>query len=483
MPFIPPEILSIVAEKVVARDDKEEKLGPYALVCRAWQAAFEPHIYNYLEVRSPSETTTVSLGPEAKYGTFDKRGITLERLADAIDGSHEWSHARRAAIRRILYKVAVPHYLDGDKDVNEDDFSRDENFPIDERAASGHSDDEPFSYDNVYRRQNDEAFTNGMQRFFELLSTWTDPEYPLALNIVLEAENVYSPDQDVEPGTIGSDGLGKLIATYGADFPAGHLLPLVKCVSSLGFPESWSPVPINYIQFPYMPDPQPSTSPLAQQNRISPAAAFTIASACRGEALKTIKVDGIPFVPEDERELSQQRCSAVAESLSALPRSVRKVEIQWQYPPSEYELPELSSHPVYQPSPNALCRALRLASTHLRELVITDMKVSPELFEPSGEDFWPNLETLVVTQIPETTSSGLKLLYTFEPDSSEYFCPSFLDAIYSSVARAAIRMPRITLILVSFSSKQEKVLLKTQDDGRRVLSFYSKHNYVPSQGM
>lgn len=485
MPFIPPEILSIVAEKVVARKGEEEKLGPYALVCKAWQAAFEPHIYEYLEVGSPSETTTVSLGPEGKYGIFDKRGITLESLAAATSGPHEWSHARRAAIRRILYKVAVPHYLDGDKDLDEDGSPRNPNFPVDERFTAYLANAQPFSYDNVYRRQNDEAFTNGMQSLFELFSTWTDQKYPSDLSIVLEAENVYSPDQNVEPGIVGSDGLGKLIAEYGADFSAGHSLPTVECVSSLDFPESWSPVPINYTESSYMPDPQPSTSPLAQQNRISPASAFRIASACRGDALKTIKVDGIPFTPERERELNQQRRSAIAENLSGLPRSVREVEFQWQSLPSGYELPELSSHPVYQPSPDALCRALHLASTHLRKLVITDLDVSPELFEPISEgDCWPHLETLEVTDIPEITSSGFNLYYTFEPDSSEYVCPSFLEQLYSSVARAALRMPRITLLLVSFSVKMEEVSLKVRDDdGRRVLSFSSRHKYAPSQAV
>lgn len=483
MLFIPPEILSIIAKKVVARDDKEEKLGPYALVCKAWQAAFEPHLYEYLEVQSPSETTTISLGTEGKYGVFNKRGITLERLAVATEGLHKWSHARRAAIRKILYKVAIPHYLDGDKDLDEDDFSRDEHFPVDERFIADRSDNESFSYENFYRRQNDEAFTNGMHSLFELLSTWTDQKCPLVLKIVLDAENVYSPDQHVEPRTIGSDGLGKLIATYGADFSAGHFLPTVHCVSSLDFPESWSPVPINYIEFPYMPDPEPSTRALAQQNRISPAAVFTIASACRGDALETIKVDSIPFTPEHERELDQRRRSAAAESLSRLPRSVREVEIQWQSPLSEYEIPELSSHPVCHPSNNALCRALRLASTHLRKLVITDLDISPEFFEPSEGDFWPNLETLEVIELPKTTSSGFKLYYTFEPDSSDCVCPSFLEQLYSSVARAAIRMPRITLLLVSFSGKQEQVSLKMRDDGRRELSFLSQHNYTPSQGV
>ena len=186
---LPQEILNIISGYVAAQD---ETLGPYALVCKAWQAAFESRIYEELVVLSPSENKTIILGPDGKHGVFEKRGLALGRLAAIASGEDERSRARRASVRGILYKVAVPYCLSGDKEKWNETSSDDgdDDSLNEEDTSSDTSDDKVFHYDNVFRRHNNEAFTKGMQSLFELLSKWHEKQRPLSLSIVLQAENV-----------------------------------------------------------------------------------------------------------------------------------------------------------------------------------------------------------------------------------------------------------------------------------------------------
>ncbi|KAH0348239.1 hypothetical protein KCU83_g6303, partial [Aureobasidium melanogenum] len=77
---LPQEILSIIAAYSSADN---QKLAQYALVNRAWQAAFEGRIYSTLSVLSPSQNTEIVVRDDLR---FKKRGPTLEQLACATGG-------------------------------------------------------------------------------------------------------------------------------------------------------------------------------------------------------------------------------------------------------------------------------------------------------------------------------------------------------------------------------------------------------------
>jgi hypothetical protein len=115
------------------------------LVNRGWQAAFEERIYSSLVVLSPSDATSIVVDHEEP---CNKHGLILQIFDVSITGSESWKRARKAAIRRVRYQVAVPHWL----------------------SDEGVDDDEEFAHDNAFRRQNDEAFSKGIRSLFGYLS-------------------------------------------------------------------------------------------------------------------------------------------------------------------------------------------------------------------------------------------------------------------------------------------------------------------------
>ncbi|KAH0167191.1 hypothetical protein KCU67_g3988, partial [Aureobasidium melanogenum] len=108
----PQEILSLIAHHLAQLD---KRLSPYALVNKSWQAAFERQIYSSIVVRSPSDVTTVEVNENSwtgPGGPHDGKGLPLETFINITSGPRDWQPARRMYVRQILYRVAVPYWLD-----------------------------------------------------------------------------------------------------------------------------------------------------------------------------------------------------------------------------------------------------------------------------------------------------------------------------------------------------------------------------------
>lgn len=185
---------------------------------------------------SLSQNTEIVIRDDLRFG---KRGLTLEQLACATGGPQSRCIARKKAIRRVIYKVAVPHWLNNER-VKEDGFS----------------------YDNFMRRENDEAFCKGVPPIFKILSSWNDKDYPITLSIVLQAERVYTSDQSGEPLTRSYSAIEPLITAYRASLPSDCHLATTTCVASLDFPKAWTP------------------ASMGSENGISPSAALKTSAAC-----------------------------------------------------------------------------------------------------------------------------------------------------------------------------------------------------------
>jgi hypothetical protein len=77
---LPQEIVSLIAQHVAGENDK---MAPYTVVSRSWQAAFEKQINTSLVVLSPSRVGSVTASPGEQH---KKRGLSLERLDELTSG-------------------------------------------------------------------------------------------------------------------------------------------------------------------------------------------------------------------------------------------------------------------------------------------------------------------------------------------------------------------------------------------------------------
>jgi hypothetical protein len=220
----PQEILCLIAHHL-ARLDK--KLSPYALVNKSWQAAFERQIYSSMVVRSPSDVTTIrkDIGWYTSEEVRYERGPSLETFINIISGPQDWQRARRRYVCQIIYRVVVPYWLDEDREKDED-----------------------YTYDNACRRENNQAFSEGVYQLFEHLSTWTNQA--ISLQIALQATDVCTDEESGEPESIRTDittgPTGEEIAPYCAEFVPGCSLPRASCITSLEFLELITPATIYY---------------------------------------------------------------------------------------------------------------------------------------------------------------------------------------------------------------------------------------------
>jgi hypothetical protein len=429
----PQEILSLIAQHA-SRDNG--KLTPYTLVNRAWQAAFEKQIYTSLVVLSPSETTSVSIGLEHR---IEKRGLPLERFIMLTSGTP----ARCTYLRRILYRVAVPYWLSEERMKDED-----------------------YTYDNVCRRQNDQAFSQGVRSLFDCLSTWETKH--ISLDMALQAERVFTNEDDGEPGALLANGDEDDIAPYCADFLPDCSLPSATCIISLGFSEPSTPAKI--------PGEHGAPDLPCSENKISLPAILRIASACGN--LQTIKLTDKYENPPTEPEMGLRYQLATVNGLAQLPSSIRSLNFCWS-PPLGFDIPETRS-----PNPNSeldpLCVALHKVSMQLQHLQIEDMAVFPELFYPEGSTaHWPNLETLRLDRIDDISPSGGVSRYADGSSSEETLTERYIDDLYTSLGHAAQSMPNLKRVNISLAvlGHELKVLFR---DGQWILRVRVNKDYRPS---
>ena len=154
-------------------------------------------------MRSPSDVTTVKVKEHswtAPGGPHPKHGLPLDTSINITSRQEYWQRARRLFVRQILYRVAVPYWLDEDRGKGDD-----------------------YTYDNAYRRENNRAFSKGVCQLFEHLSTWTNQA--ISLQIALQAEDASTDEECGEPGSIPWRGTRDEIAPYRAEFVPGYSLP------------------------------------------------------------------------------------------------------------------------------------------------------------------------------------------------------------------------------------------------------------------
>jgi hypothetical protein len=395
-----------------------------------------------LSVLSPSDIATV-VGHEEP---CTKRGLTLKRVDATTTGPEPWKPTQQAAIQCILYSVAVPHWL-----------------------SEAVQKDEDYTYDNAFQRENDQAFSEGMRSLFDYLSRWTDKRRPISLDVVLQAENVYTSDQDAEPETDITDGTEELIAPCRAKFIQDCHLATVSCISSLDFHESWIP------------------AGMGCENRISPGAALKIASACGGNALRKVELEDDYQISPVDAALAIEKRESTAIFLSRLPSSVRRLDIQWSAYPGEYEVPSVHYPlPAVFLRPDALPAALHDVSLHLKELRINELDVLPEFFCPSHSESqsspnWANLEILHVTGVPCYTPFGDELRFAESGHSRDVLVKSYFDEFYASVGFAVQRMPKLKHLSTIFGIHDlELDLVVCKGRGALGLNFNGSYELPPS---
>jgi hypothetical protein len=174
----------------------------YVLVCRRWQAVFEPLLYSKVCVRSEDFK-------------LDKGTMSLDKFRSLTSGPA----SRRTFIRDVDYTVVIPYQLDDYETVK--------------RKAT-------YNEQNVVRDANNEAFEEGIVALFTTLSSWGKNHQ---INLRLKAlgrEDVLEPRtreefrvyhwQNVLDGEI-------VVRPYHARFPNddSSTIPQIDCVRHLGF--------------------------------------------------------------------------------------------------------------------------------------------------------------------------------------------------------------------------------------------------------
>ncbi|KAI4853297.1 hypothetical protein E4T44_00923 [Aureobasidium sp. EXF-8845] len=415
---LPQEILSLIADYVATGDNR---LIPYTLVNRSWQSAFERQIYASVVVLSPSTTRLITIVDD---GYQHKRGFDLAILDELND-------ARKGYIRRILYRVAVPYWLDVLRIKTED-----------------------YTYDNTWRNENNKAFSKGVQALFEHLSTsWT--ERTISLDIALQAEYAYVIDEDNdkghEPDTYPfADGWDDDVAPYCAAISLDYHLPSAKCITSLKFSQIYIPtrIPDQY---------SPGSSRREYENRISVPVVLKIAASCG--ALQTLKLDAQYGTPSSEPTMQRNNRDATAAALSHLPPRLQSVSYIGDCL-DEFEGPDHTRLVAFSKQ-DMLCTALHEISKWLRSLHIDNEVVFPELFcPPDGsqgllQSHWPYLEILRLEHIDESSTPSALDGYADGTASDETLLERYMEDLYTNAGHAAQRMPRLNDLLVRFKHGHE----------------------------
>jgi hypothetical protein len=460
-PYVPQEILSLIVQHVIKEDDGR-KLTPYTLVNKSWQAAFERQLYASIVVLSPSDVTTVMVSPNERR---EKRGISLATLNDITTGPQHWRQLRRKYIHQVLYRVAVPYWINSFREV----------WPS------------TFNCDNAWRRGNDQAFSKGIWSLFDNLSTWTGQH--ISLDIALQAEmgdyvrdcNAEDDEEETyddvksslnEPGTsYMQTEFDTLVPPYGACLLPDLYLPRARCVTSLDFP---------IIDL--------SNSDILTENSVSLPAVLKITSACG--ALQRIRLDGTLQrvddnygVPYTTPELWTRERDTTAAALTQLPSTIQHVELLGDLIFADYlstRDTNLSFH-----RQDSLSTALRNVSRQLKTLHIKSEAIFPEFFsiktsEGPADPHWPRLEVIHLAEIYCSSKLfGVLERYADGSSTDEALSDRYIEDMYTSLGYAAQKMPKLKHVFVEI---EESTLSLDSSDGRWILSImvHEHTTYKPS---
>ncbi|THV89589.1 hypothetical protein D6D27_06373 [Aureobasidium pullulans] len=439
--YLPQEILALVVEHVYALSEKESqvKLTDYTLVNKYWQAAFERQIWSSVTLLSTSgiEVVTSRSGKQYK-----KRGLHFADLEKLTSGPESWQLARRDLLRDICYRVAVPRFLDD---------------------GDGDEDEEADINDDVFRRENDLAFTKGMSQLFNHLSTWTKQKRTLSLSIVLQAEKGNLDNEECEI----DEAIDCRSLPYRAELPEDCHLSTVQFVASLSFPTRFED----------------------NNNGISLSAALRIAASCGGQALERLEMGGNYGFRPEQCDMQCQMRDSVSQNLARLPASLRVLEFDWDWPPDPSGYCQDETPPPIKTQVDALSASLRGTLSHLQRLCVEGMEVSTELFfhlqstaQPSSLS-WQHLEVLELCAIPWFTPSGHGLNYYNTESFEQVFATSYFDELFTCIGHAALKMPRIKQLLLIYESNCEGLgeieLHLGVQHGQAQPKFHSENGYIP----
>lgn len=474
---LPHEILCLIAKHTARehRTDPDLRLGQYALVSRAWQAAFEAEIYSSILIRDNIGSDSVIVGSD---DPRRKRGTPLNVFKEISTGS-EWRSARRRAVRHIEFLASVPHWLeDGSRQI----YDADDFVP-------------PQEYDDCLRRQNDKAFTESISSLLSLLSSehWAHRKRPLSLSVAIQAENVYNEDMPTEPGTGPIELEEDALPNYLAKITAGTTLPSVHCVYKVDFPEVDVP------------------SQRGKENGISVSTQASIILACGGcPGLADVKLNGNYSV--SERRYAEKR-KELAESLRRFPQSIQILRIDWYDDIWEHQHRSVAIPPEsLSIAADPLCKILNTASLFLRELHLEYFHITPDLFRLANKDaLWPNLETFRSTLTPMCLPNGSSATFVFypedgrpqqatpvspssQPGSDRLECPgnghtsdsivaTYFDELFVSAGRAAMKMPKLKSMLLQFGQPGDHELEITMEGTQRTFLLGSWYGYSPTQAV
>ncbi|KAH0284506.1 hypothetical protein M436DRAFT_81394 [Aureobasidium namibiae CBS 147.97] len=414
----PQEILALIVDHLAQLN---EKLSPYALVNKSWQAAFERRIYSSVVVRSSPGVTDIRVKGWPKFWEpHNQQGLSLEIFINITNGPQDWQQARRTYVRKIFYGVAVPYWLD---EVPETDGD--------------------YAHDKFCRRKNNQAFSKSVCRLFEHLSTWTDQK--ISLRIALQAEDASTDEQSGEQESTSTTGTGEEITRYRAEFVSGYPLPRASCITSLEITELltgetvWSEL--------WASDED------VWENKISLPACLRIASACG--ALKEIYFDGGDGEPLAGPNMRLARRTAAAKEMSRLPRTVKDVYLFWNSP-SKVGIADVR-RPNESASQDLFCATLHKFSMQLQHLRTSEMEIFPELFCPVGlelpiEAHWPYLETLHLDRVCAYGPFSDVARHADGTPKEDPLAERYVNDLYTSLGHAVQKMPRLKSMKLSFGS-------------------------------
>ena len=477
-PYLPQEIIFLIAQHLIGEDD--QRLTPYALVNKSWQAAFERQIYASIVVLSPSDVTTLTIEPPEReedrhVDRLEKRGLSFARLAEITTGPQHWRQARRTYVQRILYRVAVPYWID----------------PIRYGGAHG------INWDSAWRRENNRVFTEGISALFDYLSTWTDQD--IALDIALQGEMAYVNDCDIDDPNC-PDHCGRhepesmrvetefdtLVPPYCAELLPDTHLPKAKSVTSLRFPRIYLP---GMTPGPGVDDDDCRNN---LENGVLLPTVIQIASACG--ALRRIKLDGEYGVQYASHVLRMQVRDRTAVALTQLPLSIQHVEFVGDWPWHSYGC----DGPLHEPTfhmLDTLCIAFRDISTRLTSLHIKDEAIFAELFCVDGtpglmsdEMYWPYLETLHLECAWKLQDFFEDMQRYADGDGRDDSVVSirYIEDLIESLGSAVQRMPRLksarleSHFLDSYQPHGLDFCFRNDGGCRLSLSMYEDAVYEPS---
>ncbi|KAJ0415399.1 hypothetical protein BJY00DRAFT_293528 [Aspergillus carlsbadensis] len=380
---LPFELVAQIAH--YRRLDLQTFLTQYALVCRQWQAAFEPHIYDRICVHSEDFKT-------------GKGNISLAHYR-AITSNSENARARLRMIREIRYRVILPFEL-----------------PDYQAVITRNPEAEPtYTPDNATRRANNAAFQAAIVEFLDFL-TKVPAETRLTLKIeTLGREVGREPDTEVPLDPWGNPDEARghwVVRPYRAEFADSNcVLPRVLCVDRIVADGAW-----------YTFERDPGHEPSLDTKRVRLEAACSIARACPTLSNFRWEVDDV--AQPEHLDYAVERRRAFAESLLDLPATLQALDVSSL---SAQVLHDSLPAPVlFADGNDILSTNLRHISVRLRRLHLYDVPVANDFLCPLDENGeprpgarieWPNLAEIDISR-PIFLPSGEWLV---DPDPTSDF--------------------------------------------------------------